>query len=298
MDGVTIFSLYDRISLFHELAPFLCSKHRRLFTFTDSPRFCLSGDGNRSIILVRQFLKPDRVDLEFLRRIRDKYRRVFFFNGNAGGGIPRLEVLPYVDALYAKALFKDRGLYKRELYGGELYSDFYHREFGASDPCDKKRAVVQDEGELAKLRLYWNIGVGKYPRRELGEKIGVLVARTAGLGGSGAFFAGTDRLPPAPERPRTIAVHARLEMVSKPSVAYQRRLILDTIQDQPSFLTGRVSQRRYNGELSAAKITLSPFGWGELCLRDFEAVRAGSLLVKPDMSHLETWPDVFTAGET
>ena len=32
--------------------------------------------------------------------------------------------------------------------------------------------------------------------------------------------------------------------------------------------------------------------------RDFEAVLNGSLLVKPDMSHLETWPDIFIPGET
>jgi hypothetical protein len=35
-----------------------------------------------------------------------------------------------------------------------------------------------------------------------------------------------------------------------------------------------------------------------VCHRDFEAVLAGCLLVKPDMSHLETRPDVFRAGET
>lgn len=43
---------------------------------------------------------------------------------------------------------------------------------------------------------------------------------------------------------------------------------------------------------------LSPFGWGELCLRDFEAVRAGSVLLKPDMGHLLTWPDIFIPFET
>ena len=43
---------------------------------------------------------------------------------------------------------------------------------------------------------------------------------------------------------------------------------------------------------------LSPFGWGELCLRDYEAVLGGALLLKPDMSHLETWPDVFVPHDT
>jgi hypothetical protein len=61
---------------------------------------------------------------------------------------------------------------------------------------------------------------------------------------------------------------------------------------------GEAPQKRYNQELGVSKIVLSPFGWGELCLRDFEAVRAGGLLMKPAMEHLETWPDVFLPGET
>jgi len=45
-------------------------------------------------------------------------------------------------------------------------------------------------------------------------------------------------------------------------------------------------------------MTLSPFGWGEVCFRDFEAVFAGTLLLKPDMSHIDTWPDIYLPGET
>jgi hypothetical protein len=35
-----------------------------------------------------------------------------------------------------------------------------------------------------------------------------------------------------------------------------------------------------------------------LCIRDFEAVRAGALLMKPDMDHIETWPDIFVKNES
>jgi hypothetical protein len=45
-------------------------------------------------------------------------------------------------------------------------------------------------------------------------------------------------------------------------------------------------------------MVLSPFGWGEVCFRDFEAIISGSLLLKPDMSHLKTWPDVYIPYET
>ena len=39
---------------------------------------------------------------------------------------------------------------------------------------------------------------------------------------------------------------------------------------------------------------LSPFGWGEICYRDFEATLGGNLLLKPNMDHIKTWPNIYT----
>jgi hypothetical protein len=61
---------------------------------------------------------------------------------------------------------------------------------------------------------------------------------------------------------------------------------------------GRVSGKRYFLELAASRIVFSPFGWGELCFRDYEAVACGALLVKPSMEHLRTSPDIFRPRET
>jgi spore maturation protein CgeB len=59
-----------------------------------------------------------------------------------------------------------------------------------------------------------------------------------------------------------------------------------------------LGRRAYLRELGASKLCFSPFGYGEVCWRDYEAVMCGSLLLKPDMSHVETDPDIFRAGET
>ena len=61
---------------------------------------------------------------------------------------------------------------------------------------------------------------------------------------------------------------------------------------------GRVGRRRYFTELLMSRTVLSPFGWGEVCFRDYEAVASGCLLLKPTMDHLETAPDIYKAGET
>ncbi len=310
MSRITVLAYFDRISVFHTLVPFLFSRYRGAFTYTDSADYCLRRDRNRVLFMVRQFLLPDRTDLELLSRLREKYDTIVFFNGNAGGGIPRLEVLPYVDRLYNKALFRDRSLYGRELFGGELYSDYYHRRYGVADPEWTPRAVITDPADQAKLRVSWNVGLGDFPRHKWRQRAGAMAARIVGPRVSKLFFARHEGLPHRPlrdphgfggsendgEPPRV--VHARLGTRQRPSIAFHRELVLDRIDGVEEFLTGFVRQPQFNREIREAPVTLSPFGWGEVCFRDFEAVRYGSLLLKPNMDHLETWPDIYETGET
>lgn len=61
---------------------------------------------------------------------------------------------------------------------------------------------------------------------------------------------------------------------------------------------GGIPRRQYIAELRRSKICFSPFGYGEVCWRDFEAMMTGSMLLKPDVSHLVTDPDVFIPGTT
>jgi hypothetical protein len=59
-----------------------------------------------------------------------------------------------------------------------------------------------------------------------------------------------------------------------------------------------VSKRAYARELRQARLTISPFGWGEINQKDFECFLAGTAVVKPDVAWLETWPNWFKADET
>lgn len=40
------------------------------------------------------------------------------------------------------------------------------------------------------------------------------------------------------------------------------------------------------------------FGWGAICWKDFEIFISGALLIKPDMSHIKTWPNYYIENET
>ena len=60
----------------------------------------------------------------------------------------------------------------------------------------------------------------------------------------------------------------------------------------------RVPNEEYNRELRSTKLVCSPFGWGEICTRDFEAFVYGAALVKPSMEHMDTFPQWFIPNET
>ena len=66
-------------------------------------------------------------------------------------------------------------------------------------------------------------------------------------------------------------------------------------------ITFHADKRPYNEYidiLRRSKMTLSPFGMGEVCFRDFEIIQFGSIMIKPDMSKVHTYPNIYIPYET
>jgi len=63
-------------------------------------------------------------------------------------------------------------------------------------------------------------------------------------------------------------------------------------------LKGKVSTRSYLQSLSSVGSVVSPFGHGEMTYRDFEVAWFGSLLFKPSVEHLYTFPNLLKPWET
>jgi hypothetical protein len=302
---ITLLACYERISFFHTMEPFFSKRFRGLFHFTQSFDYCLNRDKNKALFMERCFQHREPRDLAddelgLIKKLRDKYKTIVFLCGQPEAGTNRLDLLPYVDRLFYKSLFSDPQNYYKDLYAKNLFADYYHNNYQVSDKETEYRCSPVLNGEDEKrIELSWNIGVGDYPRRHWPQRMGTVAAR-AGFPDAGRLFkTGHRKAPPDfSGAGRSIAVHARIDPVSCESIAYQRRLFLERIAGNGLFLTGIVSQRQYYRELYDSKIALSPFGWGEVCFRDFEAIISGALLLKPDMSHVKTWPDVYIPWET
>lgn len=311
---ITVLVCYERISLYHTMVPFLIANRcKKIFKFTQSADWCLNKDKNETLFMERYFQHREPRDLsieelELLKKLRNKYKKIVFFCGQPEAGTNRMDILPYVDKLFYKSIFTDRGNYQKNLYGKNLFSDFYHTNYGINDNPEYIFNENISEEDSKKPELSWNIGLGTYPRWNMRQRLGTIFAR-ANMPYLGNRIGGKPLIKmfkPLKEisgSSKSIDVHARIDPVTCPSIAYQRVLFLDIISKLPEekrklFLTGMTKQRKYYSELKKSKIVLSPFGWGEVCFRDFETIISGALLFKPDMSHLITFPNVYIPNET
>ena len=60
----------------------------------------------------------------------------------------------------------------------------------------------------------------------------------------------------------------------------------------------RVSLEEYYTKMFNSKIIMAPLGYGEMAPRDIESAMFGSVLVKPDLSYINTKPFIFEDNET
>ncbi len=230
------------------------------------------------------FLTPadeaNRITRELRAKLKGSNTRFVYFDGDDDSCVQWPEALAQVDRWLKKHAFRDDSDYARRYLGKSNLTDMVSREHGYSFEDD----VIRSSGPVSrtgvdKLLVGWNIA--------LDDKIFDLVAK----------------LPPVDQQVRDIDVCSRAFV--KPDVwIYPLRgpLVerIEALKDRFKVLAPRerVSQEQYYAEMLRSRICVSPFGYGELCWRDFEAVLCGCLLVKPSMSHVRTYPDIFVPGET
>lgn len=179
---------------------------------------------------------------------------------------------PLVDLYVKKHLLRDRTAYGRPTRGDTNLTDFYNRRYGIAEP---EQVFPIPSGFWDKLVL-------------------------------GPSFATAPNILPAllgrmPGGARPIDLHARFAVGGTPwyqGMRGEAEAALDTVADLAVVKGEGVPLPRFMVEMARSKIGFSPFGYGEVCWRDYESVMAGAVLLKPDMSHIETAPDIFHPWET
>jgi len=238
-----------------------------------------------------------RFGLEQVRALSTLGNKVYWFDETASTGTTNFEVLPFVHAYLKRQLLRDTARYSEPWYRRRIYTDYYHRKFGVSDTDPHYTETALSSEHAHKLGVYWNLAYKDY--RSSFRRLRTYVRNMTALP-----ILPAPRLREPSSGRRDIDVFARMSVKTfAPSVGYQRRemlRMLDAIDGNGVKVAhrGTVPKKEYERELAVSRTVVSPFGWGEICYRDFEAMLNGACLIKPDVSHLTTWPDVFVANKT
>lgn len=183
-------------------------------------------------------------------------------------------VNPYIKYYIKKSLFRDKQSYFRKFGGGTILDDYYDGLY-----------------EIDSEKLDWNVPGDIIPKLRLSPNF--LTA---------ARFVRMFRTGGAPKMDgKLFDVQARIGTKGSPWYQAMRNDALRKIEGIAGLRVSpktKVSRAEFMKELSASKLCFSPFGYGELCWRDIEAMATGAILIKPNMDHLETLPDLYQAGVT
>ena len=228
--------------------------------------------------------------LELISSYRDAGTKIVWFDTADSTGTIQAPVFSIVDKYLKSQILADKTRYIERVYGGRIYSEFYNRNAGVKDDDALAADETISKDHLSKLGFSWNSGLADYSafgplRTGLYQRI---------------HLARLLRYPGATETPRSRRsnnLSARFgASYSKATVRYQREKIRELLSGQVD--TQKLSRRGYLEELRKSKVVLSPFGWGEITLKDFEVFLTGGMLLKPSMDHLQTWPNFYERDVT
>ena len=81
---------------------------------------------------------------------------------------------------------------------------------------------------------------------------------------------------------------------SKISIHYQRQKVNEILTKNFGIKNSkRLSHKEFLLSLKDSKISVGAFGWGEVCYREFEAIKMGTAVIFPRMDNIETWPNIY-----
>ena len=227
-------------------------------------------------------------DLSALSKNTDN---LIWFDNSDGTGSTDFDVVPYVDTFLKKQVLRDKTKYTVKS------KENVRIWLPSSVQNDYKRDTSYDyiacsDNDLHKIRIAWNIGFCDY------RFSNPTIANYSSLLFPNLFSIRTTSLKTVK---KDIDLHNRGKASFEDLVySYQRNIVISQLeeiknrfQDKSVITHGFIKRSEYYNELRRAKIVLSPFGWGEVCYKDFEIILAGSLMIKPSMDHMDTYPNVY-----
>jgi hypothetical protein len=250
------------------------------------------------IVLSRFFADVDKQQkIDILKKLRPLTPDLLWFSERDSAGFTEFEVLPYVDRYFCKHIYKDRELYNNALYYNRAFVEYYANTFHLErEPYEPNEPLSKYAEHEHKIGIWWNIAYNNVS----------MIARWRWLMHTYMLQKTYPFKKPQilnSDQHKSYDLHALF--VSKDQrghIDYHRkyaRTLISKFKDiSLPEINKRLPESKYVDLIRDSKCIFSPFGWGEICYRDFTTFLAGGCLLKPAVDDIETWPKVLIENET
>lgn len=204
--------------------------------------------------------------------------KLIFFDGDIALCIRWPEILPYLDLYVKNRFFADLNQYDKIFIGRCNLTDYVASRWGVSFvELGPKSAPLEPEKRY-KLFLGDSLVINNMMRNLYQFKLQLKKQQISTV--------------------KVNDIVCRMTLEPKDWRYYLRQDVIPKLQSLSSqyqviATTEQISQRKCHLEMFASKVCVSPFGYSEICFRDFEAVLCRCLLIKPDMSHIKCNPNIY-----
>lgn len=229
-----------------------------------------------------------------LEKAVSKKLKILWFDTTDSTWCTQFEVLPYVDRFLKSQIFKDKTQYLERFRTGRIFTDYFDTLYRSGEKDEE--FPLPSKKDLAKIGISWNTCFENYNESRFG--IAARIRQKARPLLLSLTCEDLSIIFTPPNKQRRVKVSCRVGFShSRPSVVAHRKAVTDIMRGM-NVPTSKISLSEYFSELRDSQIGVGPFGVGEITLRDFEIIICGATLVKPDIGHMETWPDLFQPGSS
>ena len=235
---------------------------------------------------------------EFLINLKTKDNKVFYYELGDSTYSWALDVLPYVDKLLKPFIFKDKNNYCVPLNGFNIITDYYYKNgmIESEEFSSPKFLQEKDKNLLDKIQLGFNSAFADHSLNSNLWKYDYFSRL------SRRFFKiyskmlkntkSSEYIDPESSRKQDLSCRILSDGYRSKGISFHRKETAKILSKYIS--TNKLSRKDYFYEMRNSKVIVSPFGWGEINVpRDYEVALSGSVLLKPDISHVDTWPNIF-----
>ena len=231
--------------------------------------------------------ETENIFLNFQKKVAN----ILYFDTTDSTGMDNTYAIPFVKSWIKNQLLLDKEEYLRPIAAnGRIFAEFPYKKGYVKDNTNIYSVPIKNRNDLKKLKLGWNSGMSNY------SLLGPLKRKIIEKTGFYNFLSFSNKMT-SPYSYRKEKISSRFGIKYRHNgVSWNRKRISEILNFKKK--SEKVNKIQYFNELKNSKIIISPFGLGEITLKDFEVFITGGLLFKPSLEHMETWPPFFVKDKT